>query len=181
MSYAEELHLAHKKRLERIANRAFVKAKEIRSEARNDPTRSPDSVEFAYEVSYQFMELGAEVAKEVDGRLPDLDIENLRVEGGFAVARIQKAVCRHFNIKANEMNSSVRLAMIVRPRQIAMYLCRTLTSRSLPEIGRRFGGKDHTTVLHGYNKIRKELEADDDLAADIDAIKKELASYEAGT
>jgi hypothetical protein len=181
MSYAEELHQAHKKRLERIANRAFVKAKEIRSEARNDPTRSPDSVEFAYEVSYHFMELGAEVVKEADGRLPDLDIETLCVEGGFAIARIQKAVCKHFNTTLNEMNSAIRLASVVRPRQVAMYLCRTLTKRSLPEIGRRFGGRDHTTVFHGYKKIRKELEADDDLAADIDAIKKELARYEAGT
>ena len=66
---------------------------------------------------------------------------------------IQRAVARHYNVSRADMLSSRRTANVVRPRQIAMYLAKTLTLRSLPEIGRRFGGRDHTTVLHAVRKI----------------------------
>jgi chromosomal replication initiator protein len=66
---------------------------------------------------------------------------------------IQRVVARQYNISRADLLSSRRTAEIVRPRQIAMYLAKTLTRRSLPEIGRRFGGRDHTTVLHAVRKI----------------------------
>ena len=72
--------------------------------------------------------------------------------------------------------SSRRTANVVRPRQIAMYLAKTLTLRSLPEIGRRFGGRDHTTVLHAVRKIESLIGQDTSLAAEIEAIKGQLQS-----
>ena len=62
-------------------------------------------------------------------------------------------VARQYNVSRSDLLSSRRTANVVRPRQVAMYLAKTLTLRSLPEIGRRFGGRDHTTVLHAVRKI----------------------------
>jgi chromosomal replication initiator protein len=70
--------------------------------------------------------------------------------------------------------SSRRTANVVRPRQIAMYLAKTLTLRSLPEIGRRFGGRDHTTVLHAVRKIEGLIGKDNALAAEIESLKSQL-------
>jgi chromosomal replication initiator protein len=72
------------------------------------------------------------------------------------------------------MLSSRRTANVVRPRQIAMYLAKTLTLRSLPEIGRRFGGRDHTTVLHAVRKIEHLADTDKVLADEIDILKRML-------
>ena len=66
---------------------------------------------------------------------------------------IQRVVARQYNVSRSDLLSSRRTANVVRPRQVAMYLAKTLTLRSLPEIGRRFGGRDHTTVLHAVRKI----------------------------
>jgi chromosomal replication initiator protein len=63
---------------------------------------------------------------------------------------------------------------VVRPRQVAMYLAKTLTLRSLPEIGRRFGGRDHTTVLHAVRKIENLVNKDSSLAGEIDLLKRQL-------
>ena len=69
-----------------------------------------------------------------------------------------------------------RLRTIARPRQVAMYLCKQLTSRSLPEIGRRFGGRDHTTIMHGIRKIDELIAADAQLADDVQLLKRLLQS-----
>ena len=69
---------------------------------------------------------------------------------------IQRIVARQYNVSRADLLSSRRTANVVRPRQVAMYLAKTLTLRSLPEIGRRFGGRDHTTVLHAVRKIAGE-------------------------
>jgi hypothetical protein len=85
------------------------------------------------------------------------------------------AVCNHFNVSKTDMLSSRRHKAIVMPRQVAMYVARTFTLRSLPEIGRRFGGRDHTTVMHAVGKMTALLEAGDERAAsDIAAIKQAL-------
>jgi chromosomal replication initiator protein len=70
--------------------------------------------------------------------------------------------------------SSRRTANVVRPRQVAMYLAKTLTLRSLPEIGRRFGGRDHTTVLHAVRKIENLVSNDTSLAEEIELLKRQL-------
>ena len=85
---------------------------------------------------------------------------------------IQKIVARHFNVSRNELLSNRRTRTIVRPRQVAMYLSKVLTPRSLPEIGRRFGGRDHTTVLHAVRKIESEFERDNTLSQEIELLKR---------
>jgi chromosomal replication initiator protein len=78
----------------------------------------------------------------------------------FTIEGIQKVVADYFNIKVSDLRAKKRTVSIVRPRQIAMYLVRELTSHSFPEIGEYFGGKDHTTVLHSCNKIAGERDKD---------------------
>ena len=78
----------------------------------------------------------------------------------LTVDRIQKAVCEVFSVTPTDMVSKRRARVIARPRQVAMYLCKKLTKRSLPDIGRRFGGRDHTTVMHAVKRI-DQLRADD--------------------
>lgn len=85
---------------------------------------------------------------------------------------IQKVAARHYNVSKNDLLSNRRTRIIVRPRQIAMYLSKILTPRSLPEIGRRFGGRDHTTVLHAVRKIESLLKEDDKLAHEIELLKR---------
>ena len=85
---------------------------------------------------------------------------------------IQKVVGRHYAVSRNDLLSNRRTQVIVRPRQIAMYLSKTLTPRSLPEIGRRFGGRDHTTVLHAVRKIERLLGEDTKLAQEIELLKR---------
>ncbi|MEL6920869.1 MAG: chromosomal replication initiator protein DnaA [Pseudomonadota bacterium] len=85
---------------------------------------------------------------------------------------IQRIVAQHYNIPKNEMLSNRRTRTVVRPRQIAMYLSKVLTLRSLPEIGRRFGGRDHTTILHAVRKV-EELKGDDaKLAKEIELLRR---------
>lgn len=85
---------------------------------------------------------------------------------------IQKVVARHYNVSRNDLLSNRRTRIIVRPRQIAMYLAKFLTPRSLPEIGRRFGGRDHTTVLHAVRKIEALLAEDTKLAQELELLKR---------
>jgi chromosomal replication initiator protein len=87
---------------------------------------------------------------------------------------IQRVVARQYNVSRADLLSSRRTANVVRPRQIAMYLAKTLTLRSLPEIGRRFGGRDHTTVLHAVRKIEGLVGNDTTLAEEIDLLKRLL-------
>ncbi len=87
---------------------------------------------------------------------------------------IQKLVASHYNISRADILSSRRTANVVRPRQIAMYLSKVLTLRSLPEIGRRFGGRDHTTVLHAVRKIEELVGKDKSLAEIVDLLKRIL-------
>jgi chromosomal replication initiator protein len=88
---------------------------------------------------------------------------------------IQRIVARHYNVSRADILSARRTATVVRPRQIAMYLSKVLTLRSLPEIGRRFGGRDHTTVLHAVRKIDGLLHTDGPLAEDVDLLKRMLS------
>jgi chromosomal replication initiator protein len=87
---------------------------------------------------------------------------------------IQRVVARQYNVSRSDLLSSRRTANVVRPRQVAMYLAKTLTLRSLPEIGRRFGGRDHTTVLHAVRKIEGLVGNDAALAEEIESLKRQL-------
>ena len=95
-----------------------------------------------------------QLAQEV---LKDILIEK---ERSITIEKIQQVTAQYFNMSPNDLKSKVRVSSIALPRQIAMYLCRTLTNNSLPVIGTSFGGKDHTTVLHAYKKIDKKVKED---------------------
>ena len=87
---------------------------------------------------------------------------------------IQKRVAEHYNIRLADMYSARRARAVARPRQVAMYLAKQLTSRSLPEIGRKFGGRDHTTVMHAVKKIDELRQDDNILSEDIDLLRRML-------
>ena len=92
------------------------------------------------------------------------------------IEEIQKKVEEYFNIRLSDMSSPRRARAVARPRQIAMYLSKQLTSKSLPEIGRTFGGRDHTTVMHAVSRI-DELSIEDSLLSDdIELLKRTLDS-----
>ena len=88
------------------------------------------------------------------------------------IEEIQQVVCKHYNISKADLLSSCRTRNLVRPRQIAMFLSKVLTPRSLPEIGKRFGGRDHTTVLHAVRKIEAQSKTDTDLAQELALLKR---------
>ena len=87
---------------------------------------------------------------------------------------IQKEVCKHYGLSLSELLSKKRNKQLVYPRQIAMFLCRKMTDASFPLIGDQFGGRDHTTVMHGVEKIEKEAAADQVLLATLEKICKQL-------
>ena len=90
------------------------------------------------------------------------------------IEEIQKRVSEHYNIRQSEMYSARRARAVARPRQVAMYLSKQLTSRSLPEIGRKFGGRDHTTVMHAVRKIEELRATDNTFAEDIELLRRML-------
>ncbi len=100
------------------------------------------------------------------------DLVGAREPRRVRIEDIQRVVSRHYNVSKADLLSARRTRTIVRPRQIAMYLAKILTPRSLPEIGRRFGGRDHTTVLHAVRKIEGLIEGDKGLADEIELLKR---------
>ncbi|MCF8510035.1 MAG: chromosomal replication initiator protein DnaA [Rhodobacteraceae bacterium] len=92
----------------------------------------------------------------------------------LTIEEIQRKVAEHYNIRLSDMIGPKRLRNIARPRQVAMYLAKQLTPRSLPEIGRRFGGRDHTTIMHGVKKIEELMATDSQLSDDLNLLKRLL-------
>jgi chromosomal replication initiator protein len=92
----------------------------------------------------------------------------------LTIEEIQRKVAEHYNIRLSDMIGPKRLRNIARPRQVAMYLSKQLTPRSLPEIGRRFGGRDHTTIMHGVRKIEELMTIDSQLADDLQLLRRLL-------
>jgi chromosomal replication initiator protein len=90
------------------------------------------------------------------------------------IEEIQKRVAEHYNIRLTDMSSPRRARNVARPRQVAMYLAKQLTSRSLPEIGRRFGGRDHTTVMHAVSRVAELMQQDSAFAEDVELLRKML-------
>ncbi|MBD3665088.1 chromosomal replication initiator protein DnaA [Sulfitobacter aestuariivivens] len=97
-------------------------------------------------------------------------------ERKISVEEIQRKVSDHYNIRLSDMIGPKRLRSYARPRQVAMYLCKQMTSRSLPEIGRRFGGRDHTTVMHGVKRIEELKVSDGQIAEDLELLRRALES-----
>ena len=90
------------------------------------------------------------------------------------IEEIQKQVANHFNIGISDMHSARRARSVARPRQVAMYLAKQLTARSLPEIGRKFGGRDHTTVMHAVRKVEELKASDPGFAEDVELLRRML-------
>lgn len=97
---------------------------------------------------------------------------NMQEAKKIRIEEIQQIVAHHYNLSKNDLLSSRRIRTIVKPRQIAMYLAKSLTPRSLPEIGRRFGGRDHTTVLHAIRKIEEQVSKDNKLEKELELLKR---------
>jgi chromosomal replication initiator protein len=118
----------------------------------------------------------------LSGQLPTVESTELAIRDlvrsrepkKVRIEDIQKLVATHYNVSRADILSSRRSAGVVKPRQIAMYLSKQLTLRSLPEIGRRFGGRDHTTVLHAVRKIEGAVQADPGLRDDVELLKRML-------
>ncbi|MEP0153613.1 chromosomal replication initiator protein DnaA [Pseudophaeobacter sp.] len=118
------------------------------------------------------------VGREIDMDLTqDCLADVLRAsERKITVEEIQRKVSEYYNIRMSDIIGPKRLRSYARPRQVAMYLCKKLTSRSLPEIGRRFGGRDHTTVMHGVRRIEELKSTDGQIAEDVEMLRRALES-----
>ena len=93
------------------------------------------------------------------------------------MASISKEVCRYFKISRRELHSARRNRTIARARQIGMYLCREFTHQSLPQIGNHFGGRDHTTVLHGIAKIGELMGTDKEIYRSVNDLRERIESF----
>jgi len=100
------------------------------------------------------------------------DLVGAREPRRIRIEDIQKVVASHYNVSKHDLLSARRTRAIVRPRQIAMYLAKTMTPRSFPEIGKRFGGRDHTTVLHAVRKVEELAAADEALKQEIELLRR---------
>jgi chromosomal replication initiator protein len=126
---------------------------------RGAPGRPREVVDHAYERAWAAAILGT-----ADGR----PRRRPRIED------IQCATAQHFGLTAEQLNSAERAAFVARPRQLAMFLARHLTNRSAADIGRRFGGRDHATVVHAVRRIAELLARDVELAASAERIRARL-------
>jgi chromosomal replication initiator protein len=90
------------------------------------------------------------------------------------IEEIQRRVAEYYNVRLADMLSARRARAVARPRQVAMYLSKQLTTRSLPEIGRKFGGRDHTTVIHAVRKIDELCQSDSGIEEDVDLLRRML-------
>ena len=122
----------------------------------------------AVHASIQNSEISVDLVKDV---LKDLLRTNSKK---ITIDEIQKKVVEHYNIKLSDMHSPRRSRSVARPRQVAMYLAKSITTRSLPEIGRKFGGRDHTTVIHAIKTIEEIMVNDPNLAEDIELLTRIL-------
>ena len=103
-------------------------------------------------------------------------LKDIIVNGGNSPTpeKIKTVVSRYFNIKVTDMESGKRTAQIAYPRQIAMYLCRTMTDYSLPKIGNLFGGRHYTTVMHACDKIQNEISSNQEMKEIIEKLKEQI-------
>jgi len=170
MTEAQRQHLAHKMRLRRIQEAAD------RLHARRESPQRRIEIADHQPISTKIPVVACKNQVVIVGRdhVADADVVIERAFGTPTIRQIQRAVCSRFGIDQNDMISPRRQVAVVRPRQIAMYLAKTLTPKSYPEIGRRFGGRDHTTVLHARRKIEELIETDEALAADVRELTAEL-------
>ena len=170
MSLVEEMHAAHKARLARMGGVPRYQPKYVIEEVVVEPEPAkPEPPSFNEWVRRQ------ERLNPLP-KAPWFCIENeIELDNSIKVEDIIRAVSKHFDVPKVDMLSARRTARISRARQVAYYLSRTLTTKSYPDIARRFGGRDHTTAIHGAQKIERLRKTDAALDGDIEAIKGALA------
>lgn len=152
-----ELHEAHKARLARISARAYKEPA--------PPPPAPNPVVKARNIAECDAWLWAEAVVFNQSQL---------TRYGGTIGLIRDSVCRHFSVHLTDLVSRRRTADIVLPRQVAAYLCRFLTGASLPYIGKRLGGRDHTTILHACRRVHGLLQIMPELRDDLNAILNDL-------
>ncbi len=161
---AQERHKAAQTRIAEAARRRAV-AQAVPAPSCGSPQRSlpsPDAAQF-FDAAWKMLKVPRVPPVEEPRHVP-------------SVLRIQQAVCEHYQITSAELLSASRAQEFATPRQVAMYLCRTLTGRSLPDIGRRFGDRKHTTVLHAARKIAAHLDRSPRLTRQIQEIVAQLGA-----
>jgi chromosomal replication initiator protein len=104
------------------------------------------------------------------------DILNNPKNNKVTIGEIQRRVAERYSMRIGDMVSARRARAVARPRQVAMYLAKQLTGSSLPEIGKKFGNRDHTTVMHACSRITELMQSDSVLAEDVDLLRKLLES-----
>ena len=109
-----------------------------------------------------------------EGVLKDLFTDSQRE---ITPDNIIKIVAEHFGISVSDLSSKKKSSDVVYPRQLAMYLCRTLTEAALSLIGKKLGNRDNSTVLHGYEKIQSEIDIDERTKNDVEILKKKICPY----
>jgi chromosomal replication initiator protein len=116
------------------------------------------------------MEISVDLAREV--------LKNLLVQKDVSISyeHIQKSVANFYNVKVSDLKSKAKLKVLSHPRQVAMYFCRKITRKSFPDIGKCFGGKDHSTVMHAVRKITKMIEEDPVFKKDMEALERIISS-----
>jgi Bacterial dnaA protein helix-turn-helix len=168
MSLVAELHAQRKARLLRLGFGPKLPSAPLPEPPAIEPPCEPEPITVA-----------PEIPNERDWLIiatPDRDF----VEYPLLVHEVQRLVAKHFKIKRADLLSPRRTMDCTLPRQIAMYLAKKATLRSLPEIGRRFGGRDHTTVLHAIRKIERLRRSSAEFDAQIKELEKGLNITEAG-
>ena len=168
-SYVEIARRQMERHMERID--AEVEAERKRRLDGQRAREAADAVERAAAMARRQAELEAEAAKA------DAEIRSI---GIIPVGSIMGACAAFYGVPVSSLLAGRRTKDIVKPRQIAMYLAKELTPRSLPDIGRRIGGRDHTTVLHGVRKIAALLTRDPSLAAEVATIRAKLVDRSEG-
>tara|TARA_Y100000591_G_C21704038_1_gene629791 strand:- start:538 stop:1020 length:483 start_codon:yes stop_codon:yes gene_type:complete len=148
-------------------------SKEIQDYISTEVTTSIRELVGAINRVVSFSRIYKKVPNLAETRVILKDLLNL-IENKVTIDLIQTLVCKYFKISKNEMLSSRRSRYLVRPRQTAIYLTKILTSKSLPEIGREFSNRDHTTIIHSVKTIEKLKEKDPEMSDNISKLKNQI-------
>ncbi len=167
MSIVDDFHKAHKQRLARLNMKPVTAVKSVA------PIETVEPVVLPMSALNEWIDRQKQIHKKPwFSIISDRAIEPRNVR----LKEIQSTCAKRYAVSLRDILSQRRTANVVRPRQVAMYLAKTLTLRSLPEIGRSFGGRDHTTVLHAVRKIEHLITINPELSDEVAAIKAELVA-----
>jgi chromosomal replication initiation ATPase DnaA len=171
MTLVEELHQQHKERLARMGGTHFEAEQKQPVPSQNEKLTKLMAGYAALSADFAVLKRQVQVQSEMLGKLVATEGDDKPRFG-----EIIDAVCEYYEITKNDVLSSRRTGDLVMPRQIICYLGRHLTGMSFPQMGRRLGGRDHTTALHGANKIQRMLADNETLADDINVLEMKIGA-----